>query len=231
MNSVPKLRVAKVHSEILGVLSKIKLSKSHVIIWQKENETKRVLNTAYISKIDLNVGVFYLSSISGQWDRAIKNELALYFKGEEESILFKAKNLIVQKNELIVPIPAEVRLLEKRNQARFNLQNKTPVNIILQKNFEKDKKRQFSVSIIDISITGVAVALSKSEAKYFYEGDTISVIEMANLELKDFVPAKIIYLKPVQFSESHFQMKNYRAGIQFGCYLTSDHIKALRNAP
>ncbi len=227
---LPNLRVAKVRSEIVNVLLKIYVTNSPVLIWQKDKETKRFLNSACVSNVDENVGVFHLRSTSGAWNSGIKGELALYFKGEEQSILFKAKNVIVQKNELIVPIPSEVRLLEKRNQPRIQLDPKNGKNnIVIQKIFENGKRKQFCVNVIDISVTGAAIILGRTDAKYFYEGDTVYVIEMANAGLKSSVPGKVVYVKPVEYFDSSLKTKGYRVGIQFACYLTSDQLQVFNN--
>lgn len=228
--TLPNLRIAKVYSEIVNVLLKIYVNKSQVLIWQRENETKRFLNSAVISKVDERVGVFHLRSTSGLWKSGIKGELALYFKGAEQSILFKVKNLIVQKDELLVPIPTEVRLIEKRNQPRMLLDPCNANNTIgIQKIFENGNRKHFGVSIIDISITGAAIVIGRTEAKYFYQGDTVYVIEMANMILKAPIPGKVVYVKPFDQSDSNLKTKSHRIGIQFACYLTSDQIQIFNN--
>lgn len=226
MNQLPNLRIARVRSEIVNVLLKIYINDSAVLIWQRDNEKKRLLNTARISNVDENIGVFHLRSTSGAWSASIKGELALYFKGEEQSILFKAKNLIVEKDELIVPIPSEVRLLEKRYAPRLKLDPGNSMNnLVVQKIFENGKRKQFSVLVIDISETGVAIALSRNEAKYFYEGDAVFLIELANHGLKDMVPGRIVYLRPADYLDAILKTKGFRVGIKFDCYLSPDQIK------
>lgn len=229
MSQVPNLRIAKVRSEIVNVLLKIYINDSSVLIWQKENEKKRILNTAKISHVDENIGVMHLRSTSGEWSTNIKGELALYFKGDEQSILFKAKNLIIQKNELIVPIPAEVRLLEKRYAPRLKLDaTDSKNNLVVQKIFENGKRKQFCVTVIDISLTGVAVAVGRAEAKFFYEGDTVYVIELANNGLKNNVPGKVVYLRPVDYIDASLKTKGFRVGIKFDCYLTPEQLQLFK---
>jgi len=225
MAILPNLRVVNTQEEILLILSKIQMNQSHVVIWQKENEQNRKLNTATLSLINKSIGFFHLRSISGDWNPGVNGDIALYFKGDEESILFKVKNLIVKKGELIVPIPNEVRLLEKRNRERLQLKQKESRNtLIIQKVFENDNRRQFCVPVIDISITGVAVALNKSETKYFYEGDAIYITKLAGTRLTNYISGKVVYLKPVEYYDSHFKLKNFRVGIQFDTFISKEYL-------
>lgn len=224
MSFLPKLRVAKNRSEILKVLTDIYVNNSVVLIWQKENAKKRFLNTAVISHLDRNGKSFYLQSTSGEWLSQIKSGLSLYFKGEEQEILFKVSGIELSTRYLVVPIPNEVRIIDKRKYTRIQPENNK--NFIVHNSFKEGKRKQFSLKSIDISQSGAALSLTSIDSKFFYEGDTISLSPSTQTTFGQNVEGRVLYMKGMNDIGPTFKGKELRMGIKFLTPLTSDQLSS-----
>lgn len=222
MSLLPKLRITKTRSDILNVLTEIYVNNSVVLIWQRDKNKKRFINTAVVSHIDRTGGCFLLQSTSGDWLSQVNPSLPLYFKGEEQEVLFKVSGVQLSNKHLLVPVPQDVHITDKRKYSRIQPENNK--NFIVQNAFKNGKRKQFSLKAIDISQSGAALSITSTDSKFFYEGDSIVIAPSTQTHLGHTVEGRVIYMKAKDDIGATFKGKELRLGIKFNMPITSDHL-------
>jgi len=117
-------RTTSERSEITTSLIEIHIEESPVLLWQNHNGIRKILK-AKIEAIDMANNCLYLLPYSKSDQESFKEihlEATLYLRGNNKSIVFKHDaRLSRNKNGyLVVKIPEQVKMYEKRKNKRIN---------------------------------------------------------------------------------------------------------------
>lgn len=211
------LRSTQDYSEILKILHEIQQSESEILIWQKNDiNDHRIVDYCKMKRIDRKLGTIVLSPSKDIFSGTFNKRMSIYFKGKEHSVLFKEQIHFVSNQLLVLNIPHELRLLEKRSSPRTTFKFEDEKSVFISK-FEENMihPRNYELILLDISSGGIAFNLSPQQHGSIKKGDTIFIVRLFNNELPNPISAEVKYTAHVNFKIKGMTKKGIRVGAKF----------------
>lgn len=219
------LRITDSKKEIVNVLKRIQLEEEEVFIWQN-HQGKRNIIYCKIEKVDPGMGNFSISPIDEAQSFQLEKKLSLYIKGEFESILFKQDVSFFTESLVILKIPSEIRIVEKRSISRKKFELSDQYKIVIAK-YEKNSKkpRKFDLFLLDISLKGISFFVSPNQLLSFSAADQFYLLQLGEKKFSTPVTSTIKYIS--RFSSAADEVKGHRIGAQFEGDLPQDIIDSI----
>lgn len=219
---VPQLRVAYSMREIIELLKGLNKEKKTFYVWQNDQGHRSKVD-CYIDKIDQGAGSFSIRPLDPTYKFEFEKDLVLYFKGDEKGMLFKQEIIVATKDVIILKIPREMRLIEKRASPRkvFDFYDERKMSIA-KYSYESTKPRRFDLILLDYSKTGVAFFVTGQQILTFNVGDTIYLIELDGVKIKKPHAGVIKYI--TRFVGLQEETRGHRVGVQFNTPLPDELI-------
>ena len=219
---VKKLRVTDDPYEISSFFREYIRLECPVLLWQNMDQTgssnaKRVVFSGQFSLIneDKNYIVLTYKAEENQeinFDRSS----TLYIKGTIQSILFKNEISFHNDGKIIMEIPKEVRVCEKRDKPRvnfgYNFEGK--VEFFNYKAYRSQRKHS-SAKLVDISVGGFAMLMFTGKAHSYSVGDTIQIVNINGAEFPEPITSTIRYIRTVRITRNNQGINAYRFGVMF----------------
>lgn len=191
-------------------------------IWQSLKD-QRTIAKGKLMEVNLHLSTLTFRPIlESQFN--FQPNLPLYFKDNENGILFKTKIKFVNKGNILTELPKEIRAQELRKDRRHVvLDNFLKPSIELNYINNYNQKKMFhDFKIIDISNQGLAFLINRGNLTKFRQFDLIECLKIGGIELKD----SLATIKNVsQFIDKKSVYKDsYRVGINFNHSLPNQII-------
>jgi c-di-GMP-binding flagellar brake protein YcgR len=213
-------------SEIVKTLETIQVRAKPVIMWQNIGNEERIVSDSIIHKIDRkNRNLVIVPLDDTKTSYSFEKNITLYMHGEERSIVFKSSDFISSKYKLIVPIPEEVRIIEHRENTRFDMRRSSSRSVLHRKEIGLEGSgnyKNFSINCYDISQTGMALELHAHHLLRYQIGDTFELKSVADILIPGNINGEVLYICPVLDLPD---VKIFRAGIRFNKVLDGEVLK------
>ena len=209
------LRATSDHVEILTIFKDIQSSNSEILIWQKE-DGGRTLAHCLIKRIDQKLGTIVLHPKERIFEETFNKRLSLYFKGTEQSILFKEQIHFASAQMLVLNIPREIRIIDKRGNPRTHYKFDDNNQIFISK-FEEgaEHARQYELVLLDLSHGGFSFNLTTQQSGAIKKGDIILVSRIFETEIQNPLSAVVKYTTHTNCRSNGIIRKGIKVGAQF----------------
>lgn len=216
------LEETDIFRDIVGLLRFVKVSKSRITFWQKDETGNRTMFYGKIERINLEKKTMSFKVEDGAKFH-VNRHLHIYVHGEEKSILFKGEAKASDPIHLLMPIPKTVRYLNKRYNQRFRLSDQYENRaILMKKSGVAQKEKTFTLRIHDVSLDGISFQMHPHHLEKYRVDDEFTLIELAGIELDHPVKAKIIYIQGLPNRKGR---KLFRAGVRLEEEISSEVLK------
>lgn len=226
--NLENLKIENNSSEIVTTLIRMYRESSPVLVWQNSDEG-RVMKNSFIREIYPEKRFFVLTTHPDSSVFNFCQSTTIYLRGNERSILFKQKDIVVRKNKVIVKFPTEVRLYEKRFHQRFHYGFKSNHAVeIFHPKSTMDSEEIFNFSLYDISEKGASFNLNLADQRYFFQGDKIKILRLGKKCFKQYFTGKIIYMNRTDYKINGVRCPSIKMGIHFDQRLTSKLLAQIK---
>jgi len=231
---IERLRITKNPDEIRSFFREYIRLKCPVLLWQNMEEqgvsnAERVIFNGQFSMLDDSKDVLILNyNASKNQEVDFDVNSTLYIKGEIQSILFKVDITHHADGKILLQIPSEVRVCEKREKARINFgyDYEGKVEFFNYKAY-KSKRKHSSAKLIDVSQGGLAMLMFTGKAHNWTPGDTFHVVSVNGFEFPDPITAEIRYIRTIRITRNNQGLNAYRLGIQFERDLSAKELTSI----
>lgn len=185
------------------------------MVWQNE-DGGRTLAHCLVKRIDRKLGTIVLQPKEFVFESTFNKRLSLYFKGNEQSILFKEQIHFASNQLLVLNIPREVRIIEKRTNPRTHYKFDDNNQIWVSK-YEQgaEHPRNFELVLLDLSQGGLSFNLSSQQSGSIKKGDVIFISRIFETELQTPLVAEVKYAVHANYRFNETMRKGIRVGAQF----------------
>lgn len=223
-----KFQICEKPAEILKIFDNIMSKTQTIVMWQNIGDQDRVVYDSILQKIDRkNKNIIIVPLDEGQTKYKLKKNITLYMHGEERSIVFKTTKFISTKSKIVVQIPNEIRIIENREHARFDLKKSAERSVLHLKEVGLEGSgtfKNFSINCYDLSQTGMGLELHTHHLLRYQIGDSIELKTIADIPIPNKVIGTVKYICPMLELPD---VKYFRAGIQFDQVLDSETLKQI----
>lgn len=191
-------------------------------IWQS-HKNERTIAKGNLAEVNLHLGTLTFRPIL-ESEFNFSPKLPVYFKDNENGVLFKTNVKFSNKTNILAELPKEVRAQELRKDRRhIVLDNYHKPTIEFNYINSYNQKKMFQeFKIIDISNQGLAFLINKGNLTKFHQHDLIECVKIGGLEVKN-VLATVTAVS--QFIDKKSVYKDsYRVGIHFNETLPNEVI-------
>jgi hypothetical protein len=207
----------RIKEKIIKVLEDLKVEGRQISLWQTASDASstRVAFDSYIYSVDKKKNILIIEMDKPILSLALSTEHQLYIHGNKQSIVFKSAMFKVKNKKVIVLIPESIMIIDLRDNARFELENKPNKYVLHQKEVGlagSMKYIDFSIPCIDISQTGIALKLRSTHLTKYHIGDSISLISISEVPILNNIKATILYVVPYKNDKG---AKYFKAGLNF----------------
>ena len=219
----------RVKEKIIKVLEDLKVEGRRISLWQTANsaDSKRITFDSFIYSVDAKKNILIIEMEKSILSLALNAEHQLYVHGNRQSIVFKSAKFKVKNKKVLVRIPESILIIDLRDNARFELENKPNKYVLHQKEIGlagSMKFRDFSIPCIDISQSGIALKLRPTHLTKYHIGDTINLISISEVAILSDINATILYVIPYQNEKG---VKHFKAGLRFSEPLDEDTLSRI----
>jgi hypothetical protein len=227
--TLDNLKIENNRSEIISTLIRIYRECTPVLLWQSEIDGQKHMRNSFIDAIFPELGYFVLTSLPDSRVFDFCHTSTIYIRGNERSILFKLPKMVLQENKILVQIPKQVRMYDKRDTERFHfgLKSNHHVDIFYSKS-SLNEEHPFQVSLFDISERGASFNISLLDKKYFYKEELIKLIKIGKKSFPDFLYAKIIYLHRLDNKIGGIHCPSIKMGVKFDRCLSKKELAQIK---
>ena len=166
---------------IIGLIRFVKVSKSRITFWQKDDDGNRKMFYGYIDRINLDRKTLTFKVQEGS-SFDVK-DLHIYVHGDEKSLLLKGTAQASDSLHLMMSIPQSVRYLNKRYNQRFRLseqlENRHPHEEI------GSGTKSFTLRIHDISLDGISFQMHPHHLKNIELKMSLPFLNLVELNWKN----------------------------------------------
>ena len=209
------MRTTSNRTEIIDLISQIRQQPLSVLLWQNSSGA-RTISYGIIKSIDTKLGSFALSPEKQDKGFEFDKSLSIYMKGEVRDLLFKGELQFNSKNLIIINIPEQAKVIERRISARtlLNPFGNTPLS--LSKSMQRgEETRPFALQLLDISLQGLSFKITEQHISHFHPGEQIFINAIAENRLAAPLQAKIVYLTSIKSLRQKHKAKIYKIGVLF----------------
>jgi hypothetical protein len=227
--TLDNLKIENNRSEIIATLIRMYRECTPVLVWQSDSDGHKFMKNSVIEAIFPELGYFVLSPLPDGDYFDFCNTSTIYIRGNERSILFKQQKIVIQDNKIIIQIPNQVRMYDKRYTERFHfgLKSNHHVEIFHSKN-SMDQEQLFQVSLFDISVRGASFNMSLLDQKYFYQEEIIKVVKLGKKSFPEYLMAKIIYLHRLDNKIGGIHCPSIKMGVKFDRSLSKKELAEIK---
>lgn len=192
-----------------------------VIVW-KFVGSKKITANIRITVINKTNGTIIFSPTLEDTEvlkKIIGSSEALNFYIPAGSTLFQCNIKQVESPERVVVFaPKFIAQLERRKWLRLKTIDRQNVRIQFSKRIDPIKTTQqfYRKNIFDLGVGGLALIMTKSESKFFIQGEIIKGVELLIDDLKIVADLEVINhieLKPGQENDQHYKV--WKIGFRF----------------
>lgn len=182
-------------------------------IWQSQKD-QRLIAKGKLTDVNLYLAnLTFRPILESQF--SFSAESPLYFKDNENGILFKTNIKFVNKVNLLAELPKEIRAQELRKDRRhlvLDSYSKPTIEFNYINSYNQKKMFQ-EFKIIDISHQGLAFLIGKGNLTKFHQHDLVECLKICGVELKNHLAT----IKGIsQFIDKKSVYKDsYRVGLHF----------------
>lgn len=221
------LRSSNKANEILASLIKLQEEGVPCTIWQNI-EDRKVHTQCYIESIDMRLGTIILSPSDGQFSFDFKNRSPIFFRGEKLSLLFKEFLHYSNDKLLVINIPQEIKILEKRQNPRICFAPGEGRSASASKYDSKTlEARNFELELLDLSQGGLAFFLTAQQAGSISKGDSLLFSRILSLNFDEPLMATVLYSTPTRLKLNETQKRGLRVGVSFQEKIENERWKDL----
>lgn len=216
-----KMRPELDYFNILNSFYDLHGSESAFTLWQNAGNVRNI-HAVKIIEINVDKNLIISAPEMDSFPFEIEEKKEIFFYSEDPPCVFKTEDFIYKNSKIVFPIPSEIYLLDKRINPRksFGEFAKLPlVTMKLSSSTAKAKKLQLKMR--DYSLGGMALSISTSEGKYFYQGDSLTISAINNKIFKIPITGQIAYV------DNSFAYGEVKIGIKFDEELVSDELSEL----
>ena len=213
MNNV--LRSSSEFQEIVTILQQMMEEGAHCTIWQNIDDRK--LHTeCFIERIDFDLGTLVLKPLDQTFASNFQKRMQIYFKGSVQSILFKELAHYTSKKLLVINLPREIKLLEKRKAPRISLIDREN-KVAEASKYDKEslEPRYFDLELLDISQGGLSFFLTSQQAGSIMTGDSLFFSRLLNVPLPTPIEATVKYTCPTKIKMKLVSERGTKVGVAF----------------
>lgn len=227
--NLDNLKIENNRSEIISTLIRMYRESTPVLVWQNKIDGSKLMKNSLIEAIFPELGYFILNPLPENDYFDFQNTSTIYIRGNERSILFKQPKIVLQDNKIIIQIPKQVRMYDKRYSERFHfgLKSNHHVEIFHSKN-SLTQEQLFQVSLFDISERGASFNLSLLDQKYFYQEELIKLVKIGKKSFSEFLMAKIIYLHRLDNKIGGIHCPSIKMGVKFDRTLSKKELAQIK---
>lgn len=229
-----RLRVTKNPQEIRSYFKEYVRLKCSVMLWQNMegagiSNAKRVIFTGKFVLINEDKDFLVLTYQENEKNKINFSQIStLYIKGDVESILFKVDITHHGKGKILIPIPDEIRVCEKREKARINFgyNHEGKVEFFNYRAY-RSKRKNSSAKLVDVSQGGLAMLMFTGKAHSWSPGDSFHIVSINNHEFTEPIAGTIRYIRTVRIMRNNQGVNAYRLGIEFERPLSSRELASI----
>ncbi len=209
------LRSTNNSDEILHILEQMVRDCTPCTIWQNISE-KKLHTECYIERIDLTLQVLVLRPTLDFFPVDFKKRFQLYFRGKTQSILFKELAHFTSDKLLVINIPREIKLLEKRSKPRLDVTNKeNRIALVTKYDQQSLEARYFDLELLDISQGGLSFFMTSQQAGSIAQGDQLFFSQILSIKLQAPILATVRYATPTKLKLKLVSKKGIKVGVAF----------------
>lgn len=229
--AIEKLRVTRNPHEIRSFFREYIRLKCPVLLWQNmggagQSNAKRVIFQGLFVLLNEKKD-FVVLTYKTDKNQPIDFDTSstLYIKGNVQSILFKVDITHYSEGKILIALPSEVRVCEKRERARINFgyNYDGKVEFFNYKAY-RSKRKHSSAKLVDVSQGGVAILMFTGKAHSWSPGDTFHIVSINGYEFPEPITGEIRYIRTIRITRNNQGVNAYRLGIQFERELTSQEL-------
>jgi c-di-GMP-binding flagellar brake protein YcgR len=210
-NSKKPLRICPNYNEIIEIFQTIKSQNSTLMMWQNKIY-ERVKTEVYISRID-TINKTITTKPTTQDNFKFSKSFTIYLYRDDISLLFKTTNNSISNNTIILNIPSDIRLLEKRKYPRIKLTKDKNVATIQKTQGYKKQQKNYKFQIIDVSRTGIALIVYSHELSLFNKSSEVILNQINDNYLDEPITGSVAYFKKIKSKVTGSNI--FRVGINF----------------
>jgi len=213
---------------ILESLMRTQMKKNSVMVWQLENEDKRVIKNAYLKEIDAKAMSLILRSADG---RALifDKDLDLFIRCDDRGLLFKGEIQNLEADELEIVLPREARILENRINQRSEIRKDLDVKMVVEKDDIAGKAR-FDLILENINTNGVGSIFSVSKLKSFNLGDKVIIREIGRHKYSSPIQCEVVHLTSIQQKTDGLTSRLIKMGLKFTEVVPAESLREIIQA-
>ncbi|MBT7611282.1 MAG: hypothetical protein HN576_16095 [Bacteriovoracaceae bacterium] len=228
--TLDNLKIENNRSEIIATLIRMYRETTPVLVWQNNLNGTKLMKNSLIDGIFPELGNFVLTPLPESDVFDFCNTSTIYIRGNERSILFKEPKIVIYDKKIIVQIPRQVRMYDKRYSERFHfgLKSNYRVEIFHQKK-SLNEEQIFQVSLFDISDKGASFNLSLLDQKNFNQEEVIKLVRLGNKFFPDYLMGKIIYLHRLDNKIGGIHCPSIKMGVKFDRCLSKNELAEIKS--
>ncbi len=211
------LRYVSRADDILKIILEAFQQKVQVVLWQKGRVERRLM-LAEMKFIDQDEKTLFIKSTNGSafyFDETLPVQVKTDFKG----LSFRSSIQMMKESLIVLKWPETIYLEDAREKERNRIGLYGEHVLGLEKNASHEKPiRQWDLRILDISLLGASVLISKENLNDFDEGDQINIYSVSTFILPEKMQSTIVYLLPHEHSadsSSAPSEQSFRMGLKF----------------
>lgn len=207
-------RTSRKYSEIIKHLETMEVNSDSLTIWQSLKNDSKVIMSSVAWRLSSENKTITLIPQKKSDVKLLRKKMLLYLHGAEKSIVFKCSWFDVDGNKVIIHLPKEIKIVDHRENPRFNVSAKENRTVNHRKEIGlagSEQYKNFMLSCYDISQTGIALELHRSHLLRYRAGDIIEITSIGGVKLED-CGAEVIYVCPLSLPDN---VLRFKAGLKF----------------
>lgn len=155
-------------------------------IWQEERGRRNVYQMVLKMIINQDRSLYFKCSPFEPNSIQLNRKLPLYFLGKKYHLAGVSQITRLQKREIIIDFPQEIRLAENRASDRINVELcREFITVLIQ-------AIPMKFTILDISRSGISFLCNKSKAQFFRPGDFYPITHLFDINIQKDLEIEII---------------------------------------
>lgn len=202
-------------TEIIQILEQMVRDFTPCTIWQNIDE-KKLHTECVIERIDMNLDILVLRPTLDFFPVDFKKRIQLYFRGKNQSILFKELAHYTSDKQLVINIPREIKLLEKRSRPRLDVTSKdNRIALATKYDAQSLEARYFDLELLDISQGGLSFFMTLQQAGSINQGDQLFFSQILSVKLLSPLSSTVRYTAPTKLKLNLVSKKGIKVGVAF----------------
>lgn len=210
-----------------GSLKQIQDQRTVCTLWQNIGG-KRLITKGMITDLSFTGQIISLSPLGGEF--FFVKEEPIYFQSEHRHVLFKTKISFINKTNLLIKIPRNIRAIEAREEIRYSVLNdKNPLDFLFFKYKAYDANPvDYVYRGCDVSNGGGSFLITTGSLPKFHVKDTIHFKGFGQEEYKPPMEATITNIS--QYHNPKYQnFGHHRVGFQWKVRINAANLRCVKS--